>query len=551
MNQLLKFMSGAAGYVPIPWNLDFAQLDIDESSKWDISTSDFMSSSGTVGDNQPESIRFKSDGTSFYVVTSSTSDQVKTFDLDVPWTFIGGITNANKSISLGFYERTPSGLDFKPDGTKVYVCGTSGGTTTPTRGIYEFDLSTAWDLSTSSFVQKFFESAMSTSPRGLTFKTDGTKMYLVDGTNDEIDEYNLTTAWDISTASYISNFSVSSQDTAPDDIYFKPDGTKIYVIGLTNDKVYEYDLSTPWSANTASYNQDFSVATEETVPRGLTFKPDGTQMYVTGSTGDDVNGYQLATKYFDLDDTLPKGIFFKPDGTKMYVSGSTGDNVREYNLSTAWDVTTASYLQLFSVSSQSSDPRGLFFKSDGTKMYVTGDGETNEYNLSTAWDITSSSFSYRFGTGSFDYNGPTIQPRDIFLKSDGTKMYLLATASDAVYEYDLSTAWDISTASYHQNFSVATQEDAAVGISFKTDGKMMFILGTDQNNDPDGYLIDQVHAYNLGADWDVSTANYSKSFNTHSFAEQSPTGLHFKPDGTKFYVTGSEDDRVYQYSISA
>lgn len=550
MNQLLKFASGAAGYVPIPWNLDFAQLDIDESSKWDISTSDFISGSGTVGDNQPESIRFKSDGTSFYVVTSYSTDLVRTFDLDVPWTFIGGITTAS-SISLGFYERTPAGLDFKPDGTKVYVCGTSGGPTTPTRGIYEFNLSTAWDLSTSSFVQKFYESAMSTSPRGLTFKTDGTKMYLVDGTNDEIDEYNLSTAWDISTASYISNFSVSSQDTGPTDIYFKPDGTKMYVIGLGNDKVYEYDLSTPWSANTSSYNQDFSVATEENTPRGLTFKPDGTQMYVTGSSGDDVTAYQLGTKFFDLDDAFPKGIFFKPDGTKMYVSGSTGDNVREYNLSTAWEVTTASYSQLFSVSSQSSDPRGLFFKADGTIMYVVGDYEINVYELTTAWDISTASFDYRLST-LYEYGmSVTFDPRDIFFKSDGTKVYFLSTASDRVYEYDLSTAWDLSTVSYQTNFNFSTQEDAAVSISFDTDGKIMYILGTDQNNDSNTHLTDQIHAYNLGTDWDVSTANYSKSFNTHSFAEQNPTGLHFKPDGTKFYVTGSVDDRVYQYSISA
>lgn len=549
MNQLLKFASGAAGYVPIPWNLDFAQLEVDESSKWDISTADFITASSTVGDNQPESIRFKPDGTRFYVVTSSTSDRVRSFDLDVPWTFIGGITSGS-SFSIGSYERTPSGLDFKPDGTKVFVCGTSGGTTTPTRGVYEFNLSTAWDLSTSSFVQKFYESTMTTSPQGLTFKTDGTKMYLVDSTNDEIDEYDLSTAWDISTASYTSNFSVSSQDTSPSDIYFKSDGTKMFTIGLQNDKVYEYNLSTAWSANTASFNQDFSVTSEETVPRGLTFKPDGTRMYVTGSTGDDVNGYQLATKYFNLDDSLPRGIFFKPDGTKMYVSGSTDDTIREYDLSTAWEVTTASYSQQFDPSSN--DPNGLFFKPDGTKMFMAGEGDVDEFDLSTAWDISTASHSYRFGTGSFDNNGPTVEPRDIFFKSDGTIMYILAGTK--VYKYDLSTAWDLSTAAYdnfYSDFSVAPQENTPVGISFKTDGKIMYILGTNTNTVSNGSLVDYIHAYNLGADWDVSTASYSKSFLTHSFAEPAPSGIHFKPDGTKFYVTGASDDRVYQYSISA
>jgi hypothetical protein len=41
----------------------------------------------------------------------------------------------------------------------------------------------------------------------------------------------------------------------------------------------------------------------------------------------------------------PTGVFFKPDGLKMYVIGAIGDDVNEYDLSTAWDVSTASYLQ--------------------------------------------------------------------------------------------------------------------------------------------------------------------------------------------------------------
>jgi len=51
-------------------------------------------------------------------------------------------------------------------------------------------------------------------------------------------------------------------------------------------------------------------------------------------------------------ETNPSGMFFKPDGTKMYVIGFTGDDVNEYDLSTAWDITTASYLQNFSVAAQ-------------------------------------------------------------------------------------------------------------------------------------------------------------------------------------------------------
>ena len=84
-------------------------------------------------------------------------------------------------------------------------------------------------------------------------------------------------------------------------------------------------------------------------------------------------------------ETNSSGIFFKPDGTKMYILGLTGDDVNEYDLSTAWDVTSASYLQNFSVAAQESQPQGIFFKPDGTKMYVIGvAGDNTIYQYSTA-----------------------------------------------------------------------------------------------------------------------------------------------------------------------
>jgi hypothetical protein len=57
-----------------------------------------------------------------------------------------------------------------------------------------------------------------------------------------------------------------------------------------------------------------------------------------------------------------------------------------------WDISTAVYLQNFSISAQEATPHGLFFKPDGLKMYISGAGgdDVNEYNLSTAWDISTS-----------------------------------------------------------------------------------------------------------------------------------------------------------------
>jgi hypothetical protein len=37
-------------------------------------------------------------------------------------------------------------------------------------------------------------------------------------------------------------FSVSGQDLTPNDIYIKPDGTKMYIVGTTNDTVFQYTV---------------------------------------------------------------------------------------------------------------------------------------------------------------------------------------------------------------------------------------------------------------------------------------------------------------------
>ena len=202
--------------------------------------------------------------------------------------------------------------------------------------------------------------------------------------------------WDLSNAVYSGvSFSLAAQDTIPTDIFFKSDGAKMYVLGDSGNDVNEYDLSTAWDISSASYLQNFSIASQETNPTGL---------------------------------------FFKPDGLKMYVVGVSGDEVNEYDLSTAWDISSASYLQNFSVSGQDTNPHGLFFKPDGTKMYVAGNSgnDINEYNLSTAWDISSASYLQNFGVGAQDAT-----PQGVFFKPDGTKMYVVGSNTDSVFAYDL------------------------------------------------------------------------------------------------------------------
>jgi hypothetical protein len=245
------------------------------------------------------------------------------------------------SVSLNISAKAayPAGLWFKPDGTKMYHTNT-------TADVHEYNLSTAWDITSATFAQTFDAISQVLSLQHVSFSPDGASMYLVCFTNDILYQYSLSTAWDISTASYASkSLNASTQEGQLRKAFFKTDGTKVFLTGSSGDAVYEYSLSTAWDISTASYVATFSVSGQE------------------GS---------------------PSSLFFNPDGTKMFLGGVATDAIYQYSLSTAWDLSTASYDSIsFSFSSQDTNPAGVFFKSDGSKMYLSGYGTDTIYQYST------------------------------------------------------------------------------------------------------------------------------------------------------------------------
>ncbi len=517
---------------------------------WEVDRFTFVKNlfSITSQETLPQSIAFKPDGTAMYMVGTN-SDTVYEYSLSSPWQ-INTASYTSRSFSVTSQDTFPRSIDFKPDGTAMYMLGENNDT------VYEYSLSTAWQIDTASYASRSFSIAsQDTGPQSIAFKPDGTAMYVVGAVNDTVYEYSLSTPWQINTASYTSrSFSVASQDTGPQSIAFKPDGTAMYMAGTNSETVYEYSLSTAWQIDTASYaSRSFSIASQENNPRSIAFKPDGTAMYMVGEDNDTVYEYSLSTAWqidtashasrsFSVasQETAPQSIAFKPDGTAMYMVGVTSRTVYEYSLSTAWQINTANYTgRSFSVASQETSPRSIDFKPDGTAMYMVGitNDTVYEYSLSTAWQINTASYTSR----SFSVNSQETSPQSIAFKPDGTAMYMVGVTNDTVYEYSLSTPWKIDTASYaSRSFSVVSQEANPQSIAFKPDGTAMYMVGLTN---------DTVYEYSLSTAWQIDTASYaSRSFSIAS-QEANPASIAFKPDGTAMYMVGSANDTVYEYSL--
>jgi len=124
-------------------------------------------------------------------------------------------------------------------------------------------------------------------------------MYTGETSGDTIRQYHLSTAWDVSTAVAGSPFSfyIGLQEAAITGMFIKPDGTRLYIVGEVSDTVYQYDLSVPWEIGSASGNGSppvsLSVNPPEVVPEGIWFKSDGTKMWMIGQGNDTIYEYDL------------------------------------------------------------------------------------------------------------------------------------------------------------------------------------------------------------------------------------------------------------------
>ena len=276
---------------------------------------------------------------------------------------------------------------FNNDGTRLFFSGNTGDT------IYQVDLSTAYDLATAAYnsVSLSISSKVGTWPRSISFSTDGTKFYVAggfapDGNTVEIDQWNLSTAFNLATASAGTQKSIASQGTSPYSHQWKPDGTELYIDNARD--IDRYTLSTAWAVNTASYQSTYSPP--------------------SGTTGDCFR--------------------WNADGTKFFMLATESDyKVKRFSMSTAYNVQTASYDGASHDSPVTSKYR-MWIKPDMTEFYFMSSSTFYSYRTTTPATLTLPS-----SVGN-NNNGHSILTKrisyDLFTKDGGTNVVLLGTSTE-------------------------------------------------------------------------------------------------------------------------
>ena len=337
------------------------------------------------------------------------------------------------------------------------------------------------------------------------------------------------------------------------------DGTATVITAISNDPegfplTWSYAVTTGSLGSTATVSQTDNVFTitpsTDTANAGefsITFSVTDGSTGVVSAASNFTLAFSILT-YASYDnvsfnvssqDNIIFGLTFNTDGTKMYIGGNQYDNIYQYDLSTAFDLSTASYNNVnFSASAQTNIVTDVNFNSSGSIMYVVGlDFEkVYQYNLSTNFDVSTATYN----NVSFTISSQSERPFSVIFNPNGTKMYILQDSPGVIYQYNLSTAFNVSTATYNNvSFSFASQEAIAMGVVFNTDGTKMYMVGNS---------TDSVYQYTLSTGFDLSTASYdSVSFSVAS-QDTYPTGIRFNANFTKMYISGNTSDSIYQYS---
>jgi len=227
-------------------------------------------------------------------------------------------------------------------------------------------------------------------------------------------------------------------------------------------------------------------------PYGIEFNGDGSEVHISDNTDSHLEIWSLSSAYdittagstpsntvSGVDAGNQIGYNWGDGGGQLY-TGSNGGLLKSYPAATPYDPTTLGSATSASPT-HSQDIEGVFWKPDGSKVYlvgVTGTGSAfSEHSASTNWDISTLSQNYEITDGSFASMVGT--ERDVIFKPDGSRCYMVNSQGKLVYA-DVPKLWDISSitsmTATTNPFPSGTSSDGRCGIKLGYPGKEQAIV---------------------------------------------------------------------------
>jgi DNA-binding beta-propeller fold protein YncE len=430
----------------------------------------------------------------------------------------------------------------------------------------ELTLASVWDVS-EIYAPLSYDGVFSAIPignvlRDIEISPDGLLLYVSDVSGDNIRQYDLTIAWDITTIVY-SKYIVLGNYGGEPDIYAKglswsPDGLHFYFVNHGSSKIYQHDVGVAWDITSITYiGEFFSTYTQDSEPYGVSFNPTGSRMYILGRATSTIYQYDLGTKWevesavyngvsLDISSEVTdvKDIEISIDGLHWYVIDDTTKGIFQYTTTNAWDLNLAFYDSRFSsVITENQNPVSLKLKSNGLELFTldTTDKTIHQYSLPDYWlvfaliitkGIQITGFKKNYPTYlSYGANTVTLSPsddsntlaialRNLYLADATISPYVgtltVTTPATAILHYSFTLTFTLSSATPVPS-SLETQDGTSV---FTEDSHTQVTLAM-------GHVEGIMSGRSRLAAWDIDDLIYwSSASNLVDFTPSASTGAN-------------------------
>lgn len=335
-----------------------------------------------------------------------------------------------------------------------------------------------------------------------------------------------------------------------------PYGTKyqynnsIYINGGDDIQISPYDSEATYIVDQVVFKDDLvqkCIATEGTFPlqpEAYSTGFDNTYDYTTWtkrynkiigmpvSASDEAKISSYGTSY-GLND-----IAISDDGTKLYQLNKTDGYIYMFTLNVNSDISGGiTYVDSLMVS-VTGDIEYFFFGNNGSKLYCVDAYNTRkiyQYSLTTAWDIGGGAsldtskdlYGYTTGVTRFNHNG--------------TKLIELDIGDEHLYEFNVSTPWDLSTlsASPSGSFLISNEPyttDSLVNFNINSTGTKLFVKTFN------GFIYE----YSLGTTGSILGTN---TMNGYIKSYIGSTGLLITNDGNRLIETLGFSNEIHQSTL--
>ncbi len=222
-----------------------------------------------------------------------------------------------------------------------------------------------------------------------------------------------------------------------------------------------------------------------------------------------------------------RNFYFLQDGVKLVV---IVDNILyQFSLSDPYNVERTS----IDGKIEMINPQSIDFNDDGSVLYVVGQKNLYQYDLATPYNVLSCSAEYT----EISFGDEVGYATDVKLYNNGSFMSIADRNFDQISKYQLSTSYDITTATY-LNKTIELRH-GILNFRFVQDGYFLYTVSENSK-----YQI-----YELKQPFETENAKLLKS---GVFPVGYVTALAFLPNLNNFYLSHSigNENRISEYEIS-